>query len=580
MSLVASAIHNQARQTYGQGTEELLFGDFCFAFVCPRSADDELTIFSSCGNATQGTPYCSHACRTSDSARALGSPEFSPALSAVPPLVESSKSVCSTPPSSLNNSPSPQDDVLPELVDPPQLDLPALATKFEYGGTSLPVGFRFPLSYSISYARDTVTYPAKELKSSSVGGVTAGFETLDLKYRRKPGMPTQAVPAPLYFRQSAAAVHPTSPMTAPTSPPKPAFSPRFSPARPPTTSTSFGHPSALSLGPSVVSDVPISPRVDAFGGKGSPATRHSSLASQSPIVTLKADRRKPDLLMSPRIRALRGASEITAISEELEDIGVADASTHSAFACYLFAHLTKAEPSDEEIATGRRGRTVQVSGVSTSDGSRSASVDSMVGRTSSAPPIRPRTSRFIFGRGAPELPATSEIELEIEPLALTPGRLISATIESSTPSAPASPFHSAPVSPPTRARSNRGRSPPCEDSLDRATELGARMDPRGRSNLRGVGAVERDLSPTRDSSESVSRGRAQSGAASRERGRESRSRVRNDRDESQARPLGAPVEETVSRGRAGRSQSRLSRGRGREIVISGAAYGHFDEDSS
>lgn len=457
--------------------------------------------------------------------------------------------------------------MLPDLAEPPRLDLPASATKFEYGGTSLPVGFRFPLSYSISYADKHVNHPMKELKSSSVGGVVTGFEALDLKYRRKPGIPTQVVPAPLYFRQSAAAVHPLSPMTGPSSPPRVSFSPRFSPAGPPTTSLAL--PSAFSLPPAVVSappSLPRSPRSPRCGRPGCSGTNASAISkltgrrsSFNIPLPVKHDmsRRVVDLLMSPRIRALRG-TEIPGIAEEPEEVTTAPAAdAHSAFACYLFSHLTTGEPSDEEIASGRRGRTVLPTGAMAGDGSRSTSVDSMVHTRAGSTSARPRASRYIFGRASTEILALPE---EIEPMQLTPGRFIAATSESVTESAAVSPFHSPPASPPTVP--NRGRSAARRSSRS-PDVLASSIDPRGRSHMRGAGAVERDLSPSRDSESSNSRGRSEAA---------SRSRARVER-EATSRPVGAfsPVEESISNDIVEEDRGRKGRGRG-------VSHGRRDEE--
>lgn len=562
MSLIASAIHNQSRQDHGMDDDELLFGSFCFT----------------CGNSTVGQAYCSNQCRNTDLSRANQSPEFSPALSAVPPLVESSKSVCSTPPSSLNNSPSPRNGEL-ELVEPPLLDLPALATKFEYGGTSLPVGFKYPPSYSLSY-NNQVTYPSKELKSSSVG-VESGFNTLDLKYRRKPNLPTQTVPAPLYFRHAAAAVNPSSPVTTPMSP-RLVYTPNYSPARLPTPSTTFANPSALVLPPAVAvatSALPRSPRhstrpLAVVNGEHSKS--HGFLTGSAAVNSVKNELRRTsaDLLMSPRIRALRGLGDIGGIPELEEDISeAAGPATESAFASYLFSHLTTGDPSDEEIASGRRGRTILQTGLPV-EGSRSASVDStFVIRNNNASTVEPRArpGRFIFGGRAPAIVPTRDIE----ELDLTPGRTISATLSSASPSP--SPFTSPPASPPV---ANRGRASNRRDEVPSTSDLSSSVNPRGRSNMRGPGAVERDLSPVREPSESASRGRSANGATSRERGRQgSRSQARDQHAEV-FRPLSRVVsKESVEEERGRRSRSRLAQGRGREVIISGAAYGHSDDYS-
>ena len=352
----------------------------------------------------------------------------------------------------------------------------------------------------------------------------------------------------------------------------------------PTTSTSFANPSALSLPPAVAqasSSLVGTDKCGRPGCAGSKSTastipgdqRSVSTPAQSAVAAMKHElRRGPasDLLMSPRIRALRGSTEIVGIVEEEEDIPeINESATHSAFACYLFSHLTTGEPSDEEIASGTRGRTVQQVGVPT-DGSRSASVDStFVGRGTSTVTARSRASRLVYGgRGVPEKLVPTP---EIEPVTLTPGLFIAATDDSPSPSS----FATSPSSPPTFA--DRGRA---SARRNEPSSLANSFDPRGRSKLRGPGAVERDLSPVRDSSESASRGRSEEGN-SRERGRQpSRSRARETAEE-RCRPVGAAAiaeetEDEEERGRQVRSRSRLRRGRGREVIISGAAYGHGD----
>lgn len=572
-----------------------LFSPFFLSFLLSR-----------CGNASQG-PYCSSECRASDSNRPNQSPDFSPALSAVPPLMSSAKSNCSTPPSSVNNSPSPIEGLMGE--EPPEFDLPALAAKFDYGGASLPIGLRFPPStFAMNYPHpNDVSYPAKELTSS--------YDPADLTYRRKPGMPHQ-IPAPLYYRQTAALHSPSM-----SSPPRAAFSPRFSPARLPSISSAAV--SAFALPPAAKSPSFPSNQTFKLDGPDEKVRRpsfRSRVGGPIPDVLLSPRMKatSTDLLLSPRIRALR--SEEIVINEEPEEEEAAKESVvekeSSAFASYLFSQLAVTTPIDRDGVAGdlhREGRSLMLTGL---EEKRSLSVDSVFPATrvslTTTTPTRP--TRFLFARGSPTTshervesadkdsdvdfsPPQSPSSLARHKLSLTPGGFMSATTDSASNSAGPSPFPSPPPSPPTmgRGRSHtRHLSDSSDFHLDRAESSGrpeATPDPRGRSKLRVLATVQRDLSPSRNDSNSGSRGRRTD--LSREGLRlGSKSRARSEREEA---PRGRgrkeeivrdasedEEEEEESRGR-GRSRSRsrslLRRGRGQEIAISSPAYGHFDDNS-
>ncbi|BGP22788.1 hypothetical protein JCM10295v2_001679 [Rhodotorula toruloides] len=619
--------------------DELPFGDFCF----------------SCGNATQGSPYCSAECRKADHERSEVSPDDSPFLSAVPPLVSSGKSQCSTPPSSANNSPLVVNTVLDDLADPPSLDLPPPKHRFEYGAAqSLPAGMRYPATWTINYQADPLVSPM-------VVPTELAHVAKDLSYRRKPGKPQSAVPSPLYFRQKAAAVH-SSPAFDPTSP----NSNRVY-GFPPATDFSGAHvheddiatlalpdqhdplavppflPTPAHCGRPGCIGVPKRPRVEhqpkstrRLSGPASPALR-----GLAPLDT------SDDVLLSPRIRALRSGHHSPMEQKEssplaAESTGETPSSTsadddHSAFACYLFSHLSSAAPPERE-----RGRQASIDH-QVPDMQRSLSVDALrAGRNtvsssassaSPAPPVRPRRG-MLGGRGPaavnmrsePVLPqqalsATTTLEDDSLPssvsssnefghdrdatvrpnvsrardsarMKLTPGHFISATTE--TPSG-VSPFPSPPNSPPT---AGRGRS-----LARRASDAAASSpDPRGRSKLRGVGALHRSKSPSaRKESRPTSRMTERS--SSRERGRvngilrEARSSRGSSDASSTQRGRGRVAREEVEevdedeedergRGRSqvrdsrSRSRSLLRRGRGREVVYSMAAYGHVSDSDS
>ncbi|GEM09632.1 hypothetical protein Rt10032_c08g3649 [Rhodotorula toruloides] len=404
--------------------DELPFGDFCF----------------SCGNATQGSPYCSAECRKADHERSEVSPDDSPFLSAVPPLVSSGKSQCSTPPSSANNSPLVVNTVLDDLADPPSLDLPPPKHRFEYGAAqSLPAGMRYPATWTINYQADPLVSPM-------VVPTELAHVAKDLSYRRKPGKPQSAVPSPLYFRQKAAAVH-SSPAFDPTSP----NSNRVY-GFPPATDFSGAHvheddiatlalpdqhdplavppflPTPAHCGRPGCIGVPKRPRVEhqpkstrRLSGPASPALR-----GLAPLDT------SDDVLLSPRIRALRSGHHSPMEQKEssplaAESTGETPSSTsadddHSAFACYLFSHLSSAAPPERE-----RGRQASIDH-QVPDMQRSLSVDALrAGRNtvsssassaSPAPPVRPRRG-MLGGRGPAAVNMRSEPVLPQQALSAT-----------------------------------------------------------------------------------------------------------------------------------------------------------------
>ncbi|KAM0747537.1 hypothetical protein T439DRAFT_383166 [Meredithblackwellia eburnea MCA 4105] len=665
--------HN-ARQSVASNDvdDTLIFGDFCF----------------SCGNATQGTPYCSRTCRQADSnskhKNQLVSPDFSPALSAVPPLVPSvAKSVSSTPPSSVNNSPSPLQGIIDVSAEPPQLDLPAPAAKF-FAPTSLPIlpsaKDAAALSYALSYAHE-MSYPGKEL-ADDPETATAQQQATDLTYRRgrQTRAPSQTVPAPLYFRRQAAAHQ--SPALLPSSPPKTTaatttvlgFSPKVSPARPPSISSA--NVSAFALPPRR-----SSPTLPPFE-LSQPAVPSTTTNTTTTVPERRRASWTPstDVLISPRIRALRHPiDEESAIDEDDEVIDEVPPSHvhqfdneedvddneeqggHSAFAQYLFSHATtgtstpdtgaeaddespRPSPAPRESGTGAarsRGRAPNaVVGATPNSSStssfllsqRSLSADSTLRNKSAVGAGAGRPTRFFFSRGRTDSNPTTDVEVDpedepgsshhhqqrrrrrsnfaLEPtspssspssspprptttaatvenkssssrrLVLQPGRLIQATFSSTPSSVNPSPMPTPPSSPPT---SSRGRSTarraivaPCSPAGSPTVEHPT-PDPRGRSKLRGMGAVKRSMSPAgaRDPSKSMSRGRRSD--VSHERGRSSRGRsVRRESDEDIEEEEEEEVRgrERGGRGSRERSRSMLRRGRGREVAISGAGYGH------
>lgn len=384
--------------------------------------------------------------------------------------------------------------------EPEPLDLStALALKFDYNGASLPNGLRYPTpSYSLHDPNpQDINHPTKELSSTSLG------------YKRKSSGAPNQVPSPLYYRQQAAQHSPS-----PSSPPKAPFSPRYSPARPPTISRS--QVSAFALPPAI---------------KSAPLLFTSSSAEFEPIVkkarasmSALADSR-PNLLFSPRIRALRSEDAVV-INEEKEDLRdelLEPEDSDSAFTRYLFAQLAVKNSSTVGVEE-REGRSIV--GAVTGE-KRSLSADSVFPSRNLSTTVRP--TRFLFGRGtsvegmiatsestsSPFSPPLSPSQETAQNLTLTPGRFITATFDSPSTSALPSPFPSPPLSPPTfieRGRSDtRRKDESSPSSLSNSVQPSIpAIDPRGRSKLRTLTSVQRDLSPTRDISSSSSRGRRSS----------------------------------------------------------------------
>ncbi|KDE08006.1 hypothetical protein MVLG_01709 [Microbotryum lychnidis-dioicae p1A1 Lamole] len=599
-------------------TDDLLFGNFCL----------------NCGNeAPSDSPYCSEECRQHDSEHesAPDSPSVLPAL-----VPSASKSTCSSPSSSATNSPSPRGMVADAVLheDPPRLDLgaPVTLAKF-YGGQSLPIAMRYPTSKS--WKASHVDYPAAgphdvDPKASPQQPAS------DLHFRRRASKPQ--IPAPLFYRERAAHVR-SSPALGPISPTKPTFwSPQLAPtsditslALPPLSSLAA---SSAALPPPVVRTKNCGrpgcvgemrrPRISASSKSSSraPSNSNNSRRSSASAALQSTNAYDPassiDILMSPRIRALRAAE--TGHLASLDDLSPEDSTasqpapahphpadeasgssssdddesshTHSAFACYLFSHLSEDKKRalnlarddhaddgddevDERVPRGRSGASLPAAS------ERGVSVDS----AAIANKNLARPTRFLFSRGTPNpIPVEEELDHErtirsrqstVRPK-IEPGHFISATTDSPGTSVMPSPFPSTPSSPPT---SGRGRSVTRRPSHSETDLLGDLPTGRGRSQLRGPGAVLRSLSPTaRGVSESSSRGRRSSSSRAREsesRGRESRGRGRSSRNVTDDEALELVDEgDEDERGR-GRGRDRSSSAfRFREIIISGAAYGH------
>lgn len=531
------------------------------------------------------------------------------------------------------------------LADPPSLDLPPPKHRFEYGGQSLPNGGgRYAPAWTINYQPDPLASPLV----SATDATTVAAK--DLPYRRKPGRLHSAVPSPLYFRQKAAAAH-SSPAFNPTSP-----SARFV-GLPTMADFSGAHVheddiAALTLPgqcesaelPALVPPpshcgrpgcvgVPKRPKLETsvsglkasrrLSGPGSPALR-----GLAPLDT------SDDVLLSPRIRALRTGHHSPVEPREAPQLSSPDEEEHdphSAFACYLFSHLSTDAPVE-------RGRSASID-QSGPDMQRSLSVDAAIpsravanSSPSASMSPAPRQRRAMFGgRGPAALNARTEPALrpltptptspvaadEDVPLSstlrgrdldrdatirpsmargrgserakLTPGHYIAATTE--TPSG-VSPFPSPPPSPPT---AGRGRSLARRQSD--AADAAPSADSRGRSGTRGHGAVKRSMSPSArktSPSPSPSRSRSRSRVShSRSRGRLSapaergrgRTRERTVEEDPSEHEAAADADDEVerrgrgrscARGSRSRSRSQLRRGRGREVVYSMAAYGHCD----
>lgn len=481
--------------------------------------------------------------------------------------------------------------------EPPTLALPSArkAAAF-FGGHSLPT---LPSNnWAINYGHPSDVQEEKPRDTQLV-------------YHRKANKPS--IPAPLYYRERAAIIH-SSPALAPSSPsarrvtPPTFWSPQLTstkaipeldlapsvapvPTPPIPSTTNCGRPGCVGI--------PSRPRIaDVAHPKDSQNRRKSWTSAPPGALKTTSSGDSSDVLMSPRIRALRASEGGLGLVEPLDDSEMGgelegeDDGQHSAFACYLFSQLAdKSAPADEDIEEMIRGRTATPAPPADQ---RSMSVDAaaLASRNATSTPSHGRPTRFLFSRGTPTTPAGVENEPLLDQNAtirapttssrapLTAGHFISATTASGVSGA--SPFPSPPPSPPT---AGRGRS------TARTSDVAD--DPRGRSKLRGP-AIERSLSRPR---ESRSRGRQSSRGPGGEReerdsrssgrrestGRESRPRESRGRGRGGRRDEDVVVEEVVEeeeqdrgRGRA-RSRSLLRRGMGREVAISGAAYGHDDQ---
>lgn len=534
----------------------------------------------------------------------------------MPALVPSAKSVCSTPPSSANNSPSPRGISEDVGEDPPPFNLPA-PVKYVYGGHSLPLGVRFPSPaahpWGVTYTPDDSALAEKRIAQAKA--------EQQLVYHRKgrAGKPSQTTPAPLYYRERAAIIH-SSPALAPSSPsarratPPTFWSPQLTATKsipdldledkplPPTPvkATNCGRPGCVG--------VPARPHLsDAQHAVDAKNRRKSwTSAPAGALRPLTSANESGDVLMSPRIRALRlGEAGGLGGFEPLDDLELGreageeqeDNDRHSAFACYLFSQLAdKAAPQEDEMEEMLRGRSAVPA--KPLEEKRSLSVDAaaLARRNSSSGPALGRPTRFLFSRGSPAASTTPLVEDETVssfdpdvtirgPTAassrpqLTAGHFISATTASGISGI--SPFPSPPPSPPTAGRGRSTTRPAAAVVEGFAAVGGETLDARGRSHMRS-GTAERSLSRPR---ESRSRGRQSSRAAedreerdsrSRRResnGRESRGRESRGRGRREEVDMPEDVMEEDERGR-GRSRSLLRRGAGREIIFSGAGYGH------
>jgi len=385
-----------------------------------------LTFYSicRCGNATEGSSYCSSECRELDYQKAPTSPEFSPYLSPVPPLISSAKSSCSTPPSSATNSPlqSSQSD----LADPPGLDLPP--PKDGYGfAHSLPANAaKLASTWSINYQPEPLASPL-------VAAIDAVNPNKDLSYRRKIDRPHPTVPSPLYFRQKAAAVH-SSPALHPVSPSTATKTPFFSldstgahihddditllslPQRQADSqSTSTIVPTPSHCGRPGCVGVPKKLRVDT-NIERKPRRKSWQPSPPHPFKAFTSieSNSNEEVLVSPRIHTLRtgrsasdeGPSTTTTKSSRRnrQDGSDSDSSgddAHSAFACYLFSHLADpAKPSTSE----QRGRAAETQDA---EMQRSRSVDAATAARSAVgsstpvtfPSTPARPTRTLFKRG-------------------------------------------------------------------------------------------------------------------------------------------------------------------------------------
>ncbi|GAA5848442.1 hypothetical protein JCM3766R1_006159 [Sporobolomyces carnicolor] len=622
--MLAAVNSGRTRERTLEDGDELPFGDFCF----------------SCGNATQGSSYCSPECRELDYRQAPASPDFSPYLSPVPPLVSSAKSACSTPPSSATNSPLHSEH--PDLADPPALDLPPPKDGYTYSHSLPANAARLAATWSINYQPEPLASPL-------IAAIDSVDPTKDLSYRRKIDRPHPTVPSPLYFRQKAAAVH-SSPALHPLSPsgaPRNAFFNSESsgahihddditllslPSRQADAApTSSIVPTPSHCGRPGCIGVPKKLRVDTNVDR---KPRRKSWQPSPPhpfkgFTAVDSNNSSEEILVSPRIRNLRtgrSASDegpsVTKASRR-DDGSDSDSSgddAHSAFACYLFSHLAEpvaAAPSES------RGRTTEQHDEETK---RSRSVDATVATRqavgSSTPTQIPSTparpTRTLFSRG-PAAQVRSDPAVErltpLEPkrqdssssaiadspdgeddqaatLTLTSelrGRQRDDTIRASA----------LPKSLTTRQRPNllpghfiqaTTDSPSSSFAVSSFQSPPATPPTAGRGRSSSSRRFRRSLSPedTPDDQEERSSSRSRSSRVSRSRGRGGREdetpRIRGRTRERIAAPEFDEVDEERGRGRgrqsASRSKSRSSRGRGREVVFSGGAYGHADSSDS
>ncbi|KAM0792447.1 hypothetical protein ACM66B_005124 [Microbotryomycetes sp. NB124-2] len=572
-ALVTSrAYYNPSPPPFDLDDDQLAFGDFCLRCNAPSTG-----------------PYCSASCRKTDLVKSDPSPEDSPGLSALPALESSSaRSDRSTPPSSPNNSPSPHGVIADVNLgeDPPRLDLPAPAHKIQYGGHSLPIAIKYP-AQPAPWAVDSTDKLAAKDKPAHI-------EDLVL-LRRRPHKPAQMTPAPLYYRERAAQIH-SSPALAPSSPRRASPPTFWSPQLVATT-----HVPRLDL-PAAQTQARV-PRRDSHGaavarpteansGRRSSWTPHAAVTKQlRPTTAQQAE----DVLVSPRIHALKSdrLPSIEHFPDNVSSPGEEETPTddrHSAFADYLFSHLSrKTGPSREELEELARGRATAQTLVQP-DEKRSISIDTAaLGPRGSPAPVATRPTRFMFSRGsgaqtAPgqeDEPIVRSSEVPVRPK-LLPGHSMTATTDSPGASPVATPH-----SPPTMGRGRSlTRRPSINDDDAHPSGKEAHIEGgRGRSKLRGAGAVERSMSPKAASrsrsrtSRPTSRGTSSRGATD-SRGR-SRSIVEPDLTEVSTEDEYDGEEErgrTRARSPRARSQSLLRRGRGREVVFSGAGYGHDDCD--
>lgn len=318
------------------------------------------------------------------------------------------------------------------------------------------------------------------------------------QYSRK--HPAQ-IPSPLYFRQRAAHA-----------------SPALSAA---VTSPQVKSNKATTQASPMISAITLPP-----AKAQAPHVNRPDVSSQRSTSMRKTSSQmdSPDLLLSPRIRALRSDS----LSVKDED-GDNNSSKESAFASYLFAHLAsdrtqQTTRDDRSLDRGRRRATI---GEGSLEDKRSTSADAVPTRTFSSG----RPPRFLFGRGASALPSpspTAEVEDAFEDLSIAhhprPGQLIHATVptESSSSSWVSSPGAGGAAADDESVEGEgfaRGR-PAAKRAVSNVSGPSVEFveptpDPRGRSMLRGMGAVKRSMSPKAE--QSRSRGRSRDSTSHRRR---------------------------------------------------------------